>query len=176
MQLRDVTLVICRTYLVGLPFTPKREFVGARREQRVEMMLPVRLWGMDRHGKLFEQHATTLDITPVGACLTGVTCDLQVGCIIGVQHGKSKSRFKVAWIGEPGSSRDTQIGIITVEPGKYIWGVALARQFGDFFRSEAADLPAEVPAPRISFNPSVNSHSSASVDHSVRHRSVKRSK
>ena len=150
--------------------------MGARREQRVEMMLPVRLWGMDRHGKLFEQHATTLDITPVGACLTGVTCDLQVGCIIGVQHGNSKSRFKVAWIGEPGSARDTQIGIITVEPGKYIWGVALARQFGDFFRSEAADIPAELPAPRIPSNPSVNAQSTALVKHSFRHRSVKRSK
>jgi hypothetical protein len=150
--------------------------VGARREQRVEMMLPVRLWGMDRHGKLFEQHATTLDITPVGACLTGVTCDLQVGCIIGVQHGNSKSRFKVAWIGEPGSARDTQIGIITVEPGKYIWGVALARQFGDFFRSEAADIPVEMPAPQISSDSSAKSRNPALVNHSVRHRSVKRSK
>jgi hypothetical protein len=93
-----------------------------------------------------------------------------------VQHGNSRSRFKVAWIGEPGSSRDTQIGIITVEPGKYIWGVALARQFGDFFRSEAADIPIELPAPRTTSDSSGNSQSPASVNHSVRHRSVKRSK
>lgn len=154
--------------------------MGARREQRVEMMLPVRLWGMDRHGKLFEQHATTLDITPVGACLTGVTCDLQVGCIVGVQHGNSKSRFKVAWIGEPGSSRDTQIGIITVEPGKYIWGVALARQFGDHFRSEASDIPAtaippQQPASNEASRP-MRVDSTAPSSRVLRHRTAKRSR
>ncbi len=154
--------------------------MGARREQRVEMMLPVRLWGMDRHGKLFEQYATTLDITPVGACLTGVTCDLQVGCIVGVQHGNSKSRFKVAWIGEPGSSRDTQIGIITVEPGKYIWGVALARQFGDHFRSEASDVPGTPIPPQqpalgdASRTPRVSS--AAPSSRVLRHRTARRSK
>lgn len=135
---------------------------------------------MDRHGKLFEQYATTLDITPVGACLTGITCDLQVGCIVGVQHGNSKSRFKVAWIGEPGSSRDTQIGIITVEPGKYIWGVALARQFGDRFRSEAADVPTEqIPPQQVSTADASHTQRVSSTDPSsrvLRHRTVRRSK
>jgi len=151
--------------------------VGTRREQRVEMSLPVRIWGMDQSGKLFEQQATTVDITPIGACLTGVTCDVQVGSIIGVQHGKSKSRFRVAWIGEPGSARDSQIGIITVEPGKYIWGVALARQLGDLFRSEAADLASHAPAQPSS--PETASIESVVLPlHAVRahHRSAKRSR
>lgn len=135
---------------------------------------------MDRHGKLFEQYATTLDITPVGACLTGITCDLQVGCIVGVQHGNSKSRFKVAWIGDAGSSRDTQIGIITVEPGKYIWGVPLARQFGDHFRSEAADVPAEqIPPHQVSTADASHTQRVSSTGPSsrvLRHRTVRRSK
>jgi hypothetical protein len=152
--------------------------VGARREQRVELSLPVRIWGMDRNGKLFEEDVTTIDITPIGACLTGVNCNLQVGSVIGVQHGNSNSRFRVAWIGEVGSPRDHQFGILTVEPGKYIWGVALARHLGDFFRSESADIPADVaavpkPAPHIASNV-LPAH--RTIRFGSDHRSVKRQK
>ena len=97
------------------------------RERRTLMKLPVRVWGMDSAGKLFSIEASTLDITPRGACLEGVTCMLQRGAIIGVECGRSRARFRIAWVGKPGSDRDGQIGVQCVEPGKYIWGVPLPR-------------------------------------------------
>jgi|SRR5437764_2329878 len=84
------------------------------RERRTPMKLPVRVWGMDSAGRLFSIEASTLDITPRGA-------------IIGVECGRSRARFRIAWVGTPGSDRDGQIGVQCIEPGKYIWGVPLLR-------------------------------------------------
>src|SRR5437764_4345417 len=75
------------------------------RERRTLMKLPVRVWGMDSAGKLFSIEASTVDITPRGACLEGVVCMLQRGAIIGVECGRSRARFRIAWIGRPGSDR-----------------------------------------------------------------------
>ena len=98
------------------------------REQRVHMKLPVRIWGMDSAGQLFSTDAHTVDITPVGACIQGASASLERGSIIGVQCGRSRSRFRVVWVGRPGAQRHGQIGIRCLEPGKYIWGVPLQRK------------------------------------------------
>ena len=101
------------------------------REQRIRMKLPVRVWGMDTAGKLFNMQARTVDITPVGACLEGMLCLLQRGTVIGIQCGRSQARFRVVWIGNPESRQAGQIGVRCMEPGKYIWGVPLERQMED---------------------------------------------
>ena len=102
-----------------------------RGERRVRMRLQVRLWGMDYSGKLFNVSAHTVDLTPTGARLEGVTCFVERGMIIGVEHGRSRARFRVRWVGRAGTPTDGQIGIRSVEPGKYIWGVAFGRTMGD---------------------------------------------
>lgn len=98
------------------------------REQRVPMKLPVRIWGMDSAGKVFNTDAHTVDITPVGACIQGVSAPLERGSIIGVQCGRSQARFRVVWTGQRGTKRQGQIGIRSVDLGKYIWGVSLERR------------------------------------------------
>ena len=90
--------------------------------------LPVRIWGMDTAGRLFNVDAHTKDITPVGACIEGVFAHLQRGAVIGVQCGRSQARFRVTWIGQLGSRHHGQIGIRCIDPGKYIWGVPLPRK------------------------------------------------
>jgi hypothetical protein len=92
------------------------------------MKLPVRIWGMDTFGKLFNTEAQTVDITPVGACIEGVLVSLQRGTVIGVQCGRSQGRFRIAWIGSPGTEREGQIGIRSVDGGRYIWGISLERK------------------------------------------------
>jgi len=101
------------------------------REQRTLMKLSVRLWGMDTAGKLFSLEAFTLDITPRGARIEGITCFLQRGAIIGIECKQSRARFRVAWVGQPGTDLHGQIGVHCVEPGKYIWGVPLQRRMED---------------------------------------------
>jgi hypothetical protein len=98
------------------------------REQRTKMKLPVRIWGMDIAGKLFSTEAHTIDVTPVGACIGGVSVALQRGSVIGVQYGRSQSRFRIVWIAPSGSKREGQIGIRCLDPGRYIWGISLKRK------------------------------------------------
>jgi hypothetical protein len=99
-----------------------------QREQRTPMQLSVRIWGMDSAGKLFSIYAKTIDITAVGARLEGDVLFLQRGSVIGVECGRSRSRFRVVWAGRPDSQGYGQIGIRCLEPGKYIWGVPLQRK------------------------------------------------
>lgn len=107
-----------------------------QREQRTPMQLSVRIWGMDSTGKLFSIYTKTVDVTALGARLEGDVLFLQRGSVIGVECGRSRSRFRVVWVGRPGSQRHGQIGIRCLEPGKYIWGVPLQRKM-----EEAAAVP-----------------------------------
>lgn len=99
--------------------------IGLRREQRVPLELPIRIWGMDSNKKPFLQPAKTHDVTRNGARVGGLNTTVMMGEIIGIQHGEVKSRCKVCWIGESDTTRAGQIGIRTLEPEKYLWGVAL---------------------------------------------------
>ena len=86
------------------------------------MKLPVRVFGMDSAGKLFSVNAQTVDVTAVSACIEGDLQFLQRGSVVGVQCGRSQSRFRVAW------THGSHIGVHCVELGKYIWGIALERK------------------------------------------------
>jgi hypothetical protein len=98
-----------------------------RREDRVAISLPVRVWGMDANHRPFTQTATTLDLTRTGVRLGGLAALLASGEVVGVQHGGEKARFRVVWVGRKGSSQHGQAGLTCVEPGKYIWGAPLQR-------------------------------------------------
>ena len=82
--------------------------MSRRREPRVEVVLDVKVWGLDRFGKLFVQHARTLDATRFGARLIGVDC-VKAGEIIGLQHNGQKARFKVVWTGRENTPKAGQI-------------------------------------------------------------------
>ena len=113
-----------------------------RREERITAKLPIRVWGMDANGKPFSQATTTLDVTRTGARLAGLQCPLQQGETIGIQHRNDKARFRVAWVGRVGTARAGQIGVLCVEPDKYIWGTPLNE-----LRSKSQAEPARAPGP-----------------------------
>ena len=115
---------------------------GMRREQRLNLVLPVRIWGMDVNGELFEHEAMSVDITTTGARLEGVTGPLQKGCIVGIQHAISKARYRVAWVGAEDTPVQNQIGLQLVDSGKLIWGRVIPRIFGDdYLRSRPKISP-----------------------------------
>jgi hypothetical protein len=103
--------------------------VAKRREKRIVVPLTVRIWGLDRNGKVFSQNVKTVDITATGARLHGVTALVDPGFVIGLECDGLKSRFIVAWVGEEGSSREGQIGLRSTENG--IWSIALPKAVGD---------------------------------------------
>jgi hypothetical protein len=105
--------------------------MGKRHEGRLTVPISVRLWGLDREGRVFSQNVKTLNIATSGARLYGVTAALERGYIVGVQCGNMRARFMVVWVGEPGSSREGQVGLRAAENG--IWSVALPRAADDDF-------------------------------------------
>src|SRR5215467_10334598 len=97
-----------------------------RREQRhYPLPMTVRLWGLDRDGKVFSQNVRTLNIAASGARLFGVTAELERGFIVGLQCGNMRARFMVVWVGEKGTAREGQIGLRVAENG--LWSVAMPR-------------------------------------------------
>jgi hypothetical protein len=105
--------------------------MATRRERRVSTPLSVRLWGLDREGKVFSQNVKTLNIATSGARLFGVTAALERGYIVGLQCGNMRARFMVVWVGESGTSREGQVGLRAAENG--IWSVALPRAADEDF-------------------------------------------
>jgi hypothetical protein len=108
-----------------------------RRERRLIVPISVRLWGLDREGRVFSQNARTLNIATNGARLYGVTAALERGFIVGLQCGNMRARFMVVWVGEKGSSREGQVGLRAAENG--IWSVALPRASDDDFAAWLAE-------------------------------------
>ena len=89
------------------------------------MVLPLRLWGTDSTGKPFMLMAHTLDVSPTGARIAGVRAQITPGDVIGVQYRLQKQQFRVAWVGRPGTSRDSQIGIEYLDRERKILGLEL---------------------------------------------------
>lgn len=110
--------------------------MGKRREQRASIVLPVRVSGLDSNGVLFDIEARTLDITTTGARLEKITCRLHRGASIVIQCGNRKARFRVTWVGAPGTPTHDQIGVQITEAGRHIWGQPIARTMGDHFDAE----------------------------------------
>jgi hypothetical protein len=101
--------------------------ITRRREERIAVSLPVRVWGMDASQKPFTQAATVLDLTRAGVRLGGLERQLSAGEIMGIQHGTEKARFRVVWAGKRGGPQQGQAGLICLDAGKYIWGTPLQR-------------------------------------------------
>lgn len=91
--------------------------MGYRREERIPLQVSALVSGLDRRGRAFIQQAKTVDISSVGARITGLSYQLDPGTILSIQLGDRKARFQVLWVGEPGSPREGEIGLKCVEVG-----------------------------------------------------------
>ncbi len=103
--------------------------MARRREERVALSIPVRVWGTDRHGKPFIENTETVDITRLGARIKGLTSVVSAGNIIGIEYKQQKCRFRVIWVGGVGTPHEGMIGVHSVEPSKFIWGIPIPQQW-----------------------------------------------
>jgi hypothetical protein len=94
-----------------------------RSEPRTSHESPVRVFGMDSAGRPINQTGWTVDISQHGARLKGLPFWSGPGETIGVRHGTEKARFKVVWVGKPGTPQEGQVGLLCIETGKFIWGI-----------------------------------------------------
>jgi hypothetical protein len=110
--------------------------MGTRRELRLQLALPVRVWGTDIDGKSFAQDATTVDLTTTGVQLEGVLQRIQRGSIVFIQHRGSKAAFYVRWIGRMGAESQGHVGLKLLEGEKFNWGRTIPCIPGDAFVKE----------------------------------------
>jgi len=99
--------------------------MGRRGKQRIKMVLPVKVWGRDAKGKPFFQLAHTLDVNRGGARVGGLNSLVNYDDILEVQYRHKKARFRVTWVGRPGTPKENQVGVQYLEPEKDIWTLDL---------------------------------------------------
>jgi len=95
--------------------------LGNRREKRIAAIFPIRLWGMDANGRPFIEASKTVNVSRSGALLSDVPAKLVLGDVIGLRCNQKKYRFRVVWIGTPGSSDATNVGLQSLDSGEWIW-------------------------------------------------------
>lgn len=95
----------------------------AEPEAPARAQLKVSIFGVDSSGKPFKQTVTASELTPSRAKLVAVQAALAVGEILGVNVDGTKGRFRVIWVGEPGSSSEGEVRIENLEPDKRLWKV-----------------------------------------------------
>jgi hypothetical protein len=93
-----------------------------RGKLRRKMVLPVAVLRGKGEQK---QVAHTLDVTEISARLGGLRMQLEPGEIIEIQRGAVKAKFRVYWIGMPGTQTEGQAGVRGLDPGKSIWSIHL---------------------------------------------------
>jgi len=96
-------------------------------EPRVDVNLPVRVFGMGADNRPFFQNAHARNVSDHGAKLSGIEKQLRPGDVIGIQFGDKKARCKVVWVVDAGALKKTQIGVQLVADQECPWTAILPR-------------------------------------------------
>jgi hypothetical protein len=95
-----------------------------RRQQRVIVDLPVKIWGVDARSTPFTQSASVRTISGSGATLKGVNAQLKPGDVLDLQYQGTKAQFRVVWLGKPGSEMQGEVGIANLSANApQLWDV-----------------------------------------------------
>lgn len=101
--------------------------MALRTEPRLLKETPVRIFGLDSKGNAVNQPAKTIDISQHGVRLSGVKAWEYPGETIGLRFGSEKCRYRLVWVGSPGTRVDGQIGLVCVDTGRDIWKSELSQ-------------------------------------------------
>jgi CheY-like chemotaxis protein len=96
-----------------------------RKEERVPIELPVRLYRADEHLKL--HLVRTLDISSSGARIAGLTEPLEKGEIVKLACGQHEAPFRVVWAGAEGTARAGQVGLECLAVNADLWKLDLTQ-------------------------------------------------
>jgi hypothetical protein len=93
-----------------------------RKERRLNLELPVRIWGVDRMARPFAEMVRVRNVSNHGAVLIGVRSKVQTGEVLDVQLGASRAQFRIVWISLSG---EAGIQALAMEPP--ILGIGLPK-------------------------------------------------
>jgi hypothetical protein len=120
--------------------------MATRRQTRKEVTLSVRVYGTDANGRPFSECVSTVNVSLEGAMIEGIHRPIKAGEVIGLSYGKNKARFRVQWVGQPGTVQQGRMGIQNVIPGNCVWDVPLPQTGVD---EQGRTLAAPRPQPRM---------------------------
>ena len=95
--------------------------MSEKTEPRLDVELPIRVFGMGADGRPFLQNAQARNISHHGAKLSGLETQLKPGDVIGVQVGDKKARCKVIWVVDAGAVQKIAVGVNLVEGQPCPW-------------------------------------------------------
>ncbi|MGA2978545.1 MAG: hypothetical protein ABSD76_03040 [Terriglobales bacterium] len=75
-----------------------------RRERRLNLELPVRIWGVDRMARPFAEIVRVGNVSNCGAVLIGMRSKVQAGDLLDVQLGGSRAQFRIVWMSLSGEA------------------------------------------------------------------------
>lgn len=94
-----------------------------RRDRRIPVSVPIKVRGVDSEGHQFTQSAQALDVSRHGARLDGIGYVTRPGETIEVKRRWQSARFRVVWVGDPGTAEAGQAGVYALQPEKNPWGI-----------------------------------------------------
>lgn len=98
-----------------------------RHNPRIDVVLPVLIWGVDAHSLPFTQQATVRNISSDGAVVQGIQRQLRPGEILEMQYENGRAQFRVIWVGEFGSPEQNEIGLQALSAEPVLWDINLTR-------------------------------------------------
>lgn len=111
-----------------------------RKEGRIQIDLPLVIWGVDTEGERFVQEAHARDISVSGALLSGVEADLRSGDVIGILCGQKKARYRVVWIRYDGDGEKMQVAVHRFLEDECPWQDLLASEGESVPHASAGDM------------------------------------
>ena len=93
--------------------------IDQRNEKRLHIAVPVKVFPDMASPE--SQNCCTYEISTHGARLVTPPGIKNVGQTIWLSRQNRRARYKVVWIGEPGTSLAGQVGVESLEPANVIW-------------------------------------------------------
>ena len=91
-----------------------------RHNSRVEVQLPVQVWGLDVHGQAFTDPAMVTNMSSSGLVLQGLRRKVRAGDLLDIRLGQDAAPYRVVWVGGAGSRRAGEIGLQRVAAQPFI--------------------------------------------------------
>jgi len=76
---------------------------------------PIEVWGQDYEESL-PQTTSLIDVSHHGARVVGIAFHPKAGEIVHLLSNGVDARFRVIWVGEPGTPQEGQIGLQSLKP------------------------------------------------------------
>jgi hypothetical protein len=90
-----------------------------RKEARCHIAIPVKVFPDIKSNESLS--CCTYEISLAGARIAALPGINQLGQVIWLQRQNRRAKYKVIWIGQPGTSQAGQVGVENMEQGNIIW-------------------------------------------------------